>query len=367
MKTKVSLVKCRTYNPEELMPGVRKALDLLGGIGHFIKRGEKVLIKPNMLSGKIAEYGVNTHIEIVRAIVRLVKECGAFPSIGDNPGGSGNPRDTYASSGMLGIAREEGVECLEKKDAKVIRGVPIASYFLECDKIISLPKMKTHSLMGLTGAVKNMYGAVLGLNKSELHKRFPRPEEFANILVDVFQEVKPQLVLMDGVIAMDGNGPMAGTLKNAGLLIGGEDSVAVDSVFSHLAGMNPAKLLTTKEAHRRGLGEIDLKNIDILGESIEGSLIRDFRLPESKAFMKLPDFILKIGASFIKFRPHIEEALCKKCMICARSCPASAITIDDKVSRIDYRKCIICMCCHEVCPHKAIDLKRNMLARIFGI
>ena len=127
-----------------------------------------------------------------------------------------------------------------------------------------------------------MYGAVSGLNKSELHRRFPRPEEFVNVLVDVFQEVRPDVVLMDGIVAMDGNGPASGTLKDAGLLICGEDSVAVDSVFSYLIGINLLKLLTTKEAYRRGLGETELKNIDILGETIGESLVKDFRLPESK-------------------------------------------------------------------------------------
>ncbi len=367
MKTRVSIVKCKTYNDRELSLSVRRVFELLGGISSFIRKGERVLIKPNMLSGKPAEFGVNTHIEIIRAVVRLVKGCGAFPLIGDNPGGSLTSKEAYASSGISTLSQEEGIEFLEVNNVKLSRGIPMASYFFECDKIISLPKMKTHSLMGLTGAIKNMYGAVSGLNKTELHKAFPRPEEFANVLVDVFKEVKPHLVLMDAVVAMDGNGPSAGRLKNVGLLIGGEDSVAIDTIFSHLIGMDPLSLLTTKEAYRRGLGQADLKKIDLVGEKIEKGLIKDFDLPKSKAFMKLPNPVLKRIAGFVKFRPYIEEGLCKRCMLCVKTCPVSAITVDKRISNIDHKKCIRCMCCHEVCPHRAIELKRGMLARAFGL
>ncbi|MFC1509484.1 DUF362 domain-containing protein [Candidatus Omnitrophota bacterium] len=367
MKTRVSIVKCKTYNDKEVGLSVARAFELLGGISSFVRKGERVLIKPNMLSGKTAEFGVNTHIEIIRAVVRLIKECGGSPLIGDTPGGALTSKEVYASSGILSLSQEEEVECLEVNNVKMVSGIPMASYFFECDKIISLPKMKTHSLMGLTGAVKNMYGAVSGLYKSELHKAFPRPEKFANVLVDVFKEVKPHLVLMDAVIAMDGNGPSAGRLKNVGLLIGGEDSVAVDTVFSHLIGMDPLSLLTTKEAYRRGLGQTDLKKIDLVGEKIEKGLIKDFDLPRSKAFMRLPSPILKKIAGFVKFRPYIDEGLCKRCMLCVKTCPVSVITVDKKITNIDYKKCIRCMCCHEVCPHRAIEVKRGILARVFGL
>ena len=367
MKTKVSIVKCKMYDQEILGPCVRQAFDFLGGISAFVNRGEKVLVKPNMLSGSGPEKGANTHVEVVRAVVKLVKECGAYPLIGDTPGGSKGVKETYESSGMARIAKEEGAELLETKDVKMIRGLPIASYFLECDKIISLPKMKTHNLMILTGAVKNMFGAVSGLNKSECHKRFPKEEEFCNVLVDVFDIVKPQLVLMDGVIAMDGDGPASGTLKSVGLLMASTDSVAIDTVFSYLVGMNPFKILTTKEAARRGLGEADIKRIDILGKKLEENLIRDFRLPHSKFILRLPNFLIRTLASFVKFGPYIDERLCKKCNICAETCPVSAITINKERSVIDAVKCIRCMCCHEVCPYNAVGLRRNILARGLGL
>ncbi len=367
MKTRVSIVRCRTYDPEEVQTAARKAFGLLGGISSFVKKGERVIVKPNILSGRGPEHGVNTHIEIVRAVARLVKQCKAQPVIADNPGGSISAKDAYESSGMAAVANEEGVELGETKDVRMVKGLPISSYFFECDKIISVPKMKTHSLMCLTGAIKNMYGAVSGLNKTQCHKRFPMPEEFANVLIDVFEAVQPQLVLMDGVIAMHGDGPAAGQLKDAGLLVAGQDSVAVDSVFSRLAGIDPFDILTTKEANRRGLGEIDLDRIEIAGEGIEESFIKGFKLPRTKAAKSLPGPVVKALASFVKFGPYINKRLCKKCMVCQETCPVSAITIDEKRSRIDYQLCIRCMCCHEVCPYRAIELKRNILARVLGL
>ena len=367
MKTRVSIVRCGTYDPGEIHASIDKAFKLLGGLDSFIKKGEKVLLKPNMLSARPPEHGVNTNLEVIRACVRLVKKHGGVPFIGDNPGGSVTPMQAYEGSGLLGMAGEEDVECLEVQGIKMIRGMPIASYFFECDKIISIPKMKTHSLMRVTGAVKNMYGAVAGLNKSELHKRFPRPDEFARVLVDVFQSVRPDLVLLDGVVAMEGDGPASGALRNVGLLIAGQDSVAVDSVFSYLIGLAPCDVLTTKEAVNRGLGEADLKNIEVAGESLGHNMIQRFRLPGSGMLLGLPAPVARLLASLVRFGAHISEGLCKKCMICRDTCPVSAITIDDKISKIDYNKCIRCMCCHEVCPYNAIELKRNMLARLLGL
>ena len=367
MKTKVAIVKCKDYKRTEVEQAVNKAFDLLGGINAFIKKGERVLIKPNMLSARLPEDGVCTHLEVIRAVVRSVKNCGATAFIGDNPGGSMSPTAVYEGTGLSALAKEEGIELKEVKGIKIVNDIPIATYIFECDKIINLPKMKTHILMGLTGAVKNMYGAVAGLHKSGLHKKFPSPEEFTKVLVDTFEIAKPGLVLMDGIVSMDQGGPASGRLRNTGLLIAGTDSVAVDSVFAGLIGVEPLDILTTKEAYKRKLGEAGLENIEISGESIKDNYIKDFEIPGKSGLITILGPSAKFLARFIKFGPHIKEKLCKKCMICRDSCPVSVITINSEKSVIDLKKCIRCMCCHEVCPHKAVELKRNFLAKGFGL
>lgn len=367
MKTKVAVVKCGDYERTRVERAVREAFDLLGGLELFIKKGEKVLIKPNILSARPPEDGVCTHLEVIRAVIRLVRDLGAVPCVGDNPGGSMSPAKAYEGCGLAFLAKEEGVELKEAKGIKVVKNIPIASYIFEYDKIINMPKMKTHVLMGLTGAVKNMYGAVAGLHKSELHKKFPNREKFAKVLVDVFEIKKPCLVLMDGIVSMDRMGPSSGRLRNTGLLIAGEDSVAVDAVFAELAGLKPLDILSTKEAHRRKLGEADLKNIEVLGESVKENLIKDFDVPGEQGLISALGPCAEFAARFVKFGPCISEKLCKKCMICRDSCPVSAITISPGKSVIDLKKCIRCMCCHEVCPYKAVGLKCNFLARLFGL
>ncbi|MFH1478706.1 MAG: DUF362 domain-containing protein [Candidatus Omnitrophota bacterium] len=367
MKKKVSIVRCNSYEPRELEASINKAFDLVGGLGLFIKEGDRVLLKPNMLSGSGPEEGKNTHIEVIRACAKLVRRQKATPLIGDNPGGSISAKDAYETTGIANIAREEDIELLEPKSARVISGIPISEYFFECNKIINIPKMKTHSLMTLTGAIKNMYGAVSGLNKSQYHKRFPRPEDFCGVLLDIFEMVKPTLNLMDAIVIMDGNGPAAGRLKKGNILIASSDAIALDSVFSSIVGLDPFKNIITREAHRRGLGEIDPKNIDVVGEKIENVLIKDFDLPTSKIFMNLPKFLLKILTALIRFRLHIDEKNCRRCMVCKDSCPVSCITIDSKNAFIDQAKCITCMCCHELCPYKVVEIRRNLLAKRFGL
>jgi len=367
MKAKVAIVRCKDYERIKVEQAVKKAFDLLGGMSTLIKRGEKVLIKPNVLSARLPEDGICTHLEVIRAVVKLVRDCGALPCIGDNPGGSLSAAKAYEGSGLTSLAKEVGVELKEAKGIKVVNGIPIASYFFECDKIINLPKMKTHILMGLTGAIKNMYGAVAGLHKSELHKKFPSPEEFAEVLIDTFEIVKPNLVLMDGIVSMDQDGPSSGRLRNPGLLIAGEDSVAIDAVFAELAGIKSLSVITTKKAYMRKLGEADLRNIEVLGENIKDNLINDFKIPGTLGLAVILGPFVKFAAGFVKFGPYINKKLCKKCMVCRDSCPVQAITIDPKNSSINLKKCIRCMCCHEVCPYKAVGLKKNVLARRFGL
>jgi uncharacterized protein (DUF362 family)/Pyruvate/2-oxoacid:ferredoxin oxidoreductase delta subunit len=369
MKTKVGLVKQHNYEFSQLKQAVKMAFDFLGGIGAVVKAGQKVLLKPNILSGRPPEDGACTHIEVIRAVIRLVKECGAVPFIGDNPGGAINQNSAYEGSLIKALAKDEDIELKYSIGVQMARGFPIASYFFECDKIISLPKMKTHSLMGITGAVKNMYGAVVGLTKAEFHRRFPNPRDFAKVLTDVFEIVKPHLVLMDGIVAMEGHGgPGAGDLRDAGILMASEDSVAIDAVFCALIGIHPLKILTTKEAYNRKLGEADLKKIEILGEKLENSILKGFKLPHQKLLlMNLPKSVTGFLADFVKFGPHIDKTSCRKCRICQDTCPVQSISIEETAQNIDYKKCIRCMCCHEVCPYKAIELKSNIIAKVFGV
>lgn len=398
MKPKVSILKCNTYNSDEIIDSLQKGLELLGGVSKYVKSGERILLKPNILSARPPESGVDTHPEVIRAVARIVRRAGADVIVGDSPGGFGfkTAGSTYEASGIKRICDEERIELVEfdkaynvspvrnQKISNGVNGIPLALPAKEADAIISIPKMKTHNLMVITGAVKNSFGTAVGMFKTECHLKAPKPKEFAKYLVDVFECARPRLVIMDGIVAMEGEGPAAGELRNAGLLLVSDDCVACDSVYSYLIGLPPLSIHTTSEAYRRNLGEADLSKIEVLGESLDNAKLRNFKLPKTSLFLKIPEPILKLLGKGIKFWPLINEEACTKCQLCAQSCPTNCITINPalstakrfsparksginkEVSKIDYKKCVNCFCCFEVCPYNAISVKRSLMARLLG-
>ena len=367
--SKVSIVRCVDYNRERVIDAVFRSVDLLGGIESFVKNGDNVLIKPNLLSAKTPEEAVCTHPEVVRAAVRLVRKAGARPLIGDSPGNFFTIRDVdfvYEKTGIKKVAEEENTELVRFDKSSIINGYPIAQVALDASLIISLPKLKTHTFTVMTGAIKNTFGLIPGLFKAACHRSKPKPKDFVKILLDIFEIAKPRLSIMDGVLTMEGDGPAAGDLREIGLVLASSDAVSLDRVVSELVGLPLYKDIIVNEARRRGAGEADINNIEVVGESIENAKIKDFKLPMTAHRINLlPDFLANIAARAIDFKPVIDEKLCKKCGVCKDSCPAKAIIISEETSRIDNKVCVRCFCCHEVCPHKAIYIKRNFIANIF--
>lgn len=376
-KVKVFLKRCKDYNREDVFRAVDGIFDELGGLARFVNKGERVLIKPNLLSARPPEDGVDVHPEIVRAVALIVRRYGAVPIVGDSPGGFAvkSTDEVYERSGLGRMCAEEGIE-LVKFDKAItvsnpgpsvefgIDNIPIAKVAKDVDKIISISKMKTHSLLVLTGAVKNMFGAVVGLYKAHCHKMAPSPKNFSKVIVDVFSLVRPVLNIMDGVLAMEGNGPANGSLRHMGVILASEDAVALDSVFSRLVGLGAFSLYTTKEAFQRGIGEARPECIKIIGDFKEVSV--RFKLPPIGLTSVLPPFLSRFLAKFLEFYPYIDQKVCKHCRLCAESCPASTILVDEKVARINWDECLRCMCCLEVCPHRAILVRRSLLMRLLG-
>lgn len=368
MKSKVSIVRCNTYKQDEIFESVKKAVDLIGGMSNFVRPGQKVLIKPNLLSARLPEEGVDTHPEFVRAVVKLVKEAGGVVYIGDSPGGwfVKNPDEVYSKCGIKEVAEQENVNLVKFDNTYYIDGIPFATYAKDCSCIISLPKMKTHNLTTLTGAVKNTFGMVVGLYKANCHLRAPKPYEFSNLLVDIFSYVKPHLSIMDGIVSMDGDGPAAGRLRDSKLILASHDAVSLDAVFSKIVGLEPFKLHTTQIAHKKGLGCGDLNQIEILGESLEDVKISDFKLPQAAFFYKLPSSVLKLSKKVIWIKPYIIPDVCTKCDICVKTCPVKAINLKKDILVVDNKRCIDCFCCHEVCQYNAIKINRSLLTKFIA-
>ncbi len=361
----IALVRCESYDTGKVFDAVKRSVDLIGGIEAFISPGMKVLLKPNLLSARLPEDAVDTHPEVVRAVVRLVKGAGAVPFIGDSPGGFGkNIDEVFEKSGMKRIADEEGIELETFTASRFVSGIPIARQIFDSDRVISIPKFKTHSITVLTAAIKNMFGSVVGLYKAECHSRAPKEEDFSKIIAKVYSLTKPHLTVVDGIIAMEGDGPSSGIIRKMSLVMAGEDAVSVDSCLAKIMGLVPLDILVTRQAYEAKLGEADLSKIEVLGDALDTFVAKDFKLPQTTPLKYLPKNVTDCVASLIRFKPYIDDETCARCNLCKIACPVNCIEIEKNYCKIDYKKCVRCLCCHEVCPYRAIGIKRNILTKL---
>ena len=372
MSSQVSIIKCKDYDPELVQSAVKRAIGLLGGITNFIKPRSKVLVKPNLLMAKEPQSGVDTHPEVVRAAIKILKEINCKILVGDGPSVWGNQiedvTDVYRLSGVSRICEEEGVELVRFDKRRMRRKFPLTTYLDECDHLVSIPKFKTHGFTILSGAIKNLFGLVSGTFKTELHKRYFEPEEFAKTLVDIYQQTRPSLTIVDGILAMEGDGPAtSGKLRTLGLLLAGSDAIAIDSVMADIMGLKPEDCFTTREAYRRGLGQADLSIIEIAGENYQDLKIKPFLLPASSKKRKLPKPLLNAISRFIRYYPFVLRSKCVKCSACVNICPHKCVSLKKQGIVFNYAKCIACFCCQEVCPAAAIKVKKSLLAKMIGL
>jgi uncharacterized protein (DUF362 family)/Pyruvate/2-oxoacid:ferredoxin oxidoreductase delta subunit len=372
MKSQVSILKCSTYEPGEVMKTVRGSLQLLGGIASFVKPGSSVLVKPNLLVARAPECGITTHPEVVRAVVRILKENSCKVHIGDGPALFGSQargvEEVYEATGMVGVAREEGVELVKFDKARWRGKFPLTTWLDKCDYLISLPKFKTHQMTTLTGGIKNLFGLVSDIYKKELHIRYFHAEEFARVLVDIYEQARPALTLVDCIIGLDGDGPgSSGRLRRNDFLLVGSDCVAIDAILASVMGIAPEEVLTTREAALRGLGVADIDSISILGERLSDIAAGDFQLPTTSGVRNIPRPIVRLAKRMIKFYPCVEDHKCIRCATCVKACPNQAVQMRNKRIVFNYTRCISCFCCQEACPASAIKIKKSLLAKIAGL
>jgi len=375
MSSNVSIVNCKSYDSAFVYAAVHQAVALLGGMENFIKPASKVLVKPNLLMTIEPEKAVTTHPEVVRAVIKLLKEINCQVIVGDSPSVWGsqiqNLAELYIRTGMKKICAEEQVELVSFEKRRWRGKFPLTTRLDECDYWVSVPKFKTHNLTILTGAIKNLFGLVSGTFKTELHKNYFEDAAFARMLVDILEVARPALTVVDGIVAMEGEGPgTSGKLRQTNLLLASADSVALDSVLAIIMGLGPLDILTTKEAVNRGLGVADINSINILGEPIEKTIGRPFLLPTSAVSSirkKIPQQIVNIAKNLLKFYPCVEKDKCIRCAACIKACPMKVISMKKSGISFDYSRCIACFCCMEVCPAAAIKIKKSLVAKLLGL
>lgn len=369
---KVAAVKVDTYNFAEVERGLSEVLDLLGGLSNWVNSGDRVLIKPNMLEGVPPEKAVTTHPELIRALIRKVKSLEAVPVVGDSPGVASTVK-AAEQCGILAVCREESVDLVSfdnaveiaYPDGLMIKKFMVAKRLIEVDKVISFAKMKTHTFMGVTGATKNLFGFIVGMQKAQFHLRLQKRQEFASMLIDLAGVVKPALTIVDGIVGMEGNGPRNGKPVHAGVLLAGECCFAIDVVMAEMMGFNPEELPLSSLALKEGLTP-PLAGIDLVGNA------RDVRLhfigPRTLKSLedRVPKWAVRLGRAQLTAHPEIAEN-CIGCGRCVVHCPPKAMTVSGGKVEIDYDICIRCYCCQELCPEDAVQLREGYLLRLMQL
>ncbi len=386
MKHTVVLIPIDTYDQAAVDAAVARGVALLGGMEQFIHREEKVLLKPNLLARSLPQKAITTHPAVFSAVCRLLREEGyQHVCYGDSPGSpTTTPEKATDTSGLAAEAAKYDVplgdfgagSVVHFPEGKTARSFYLCNAVQDMDAMINICKMKTHALERITGAVKNLYGCITGVNKATGHAHYPNSEVFADMLADLNLCVHPRLHIMDGIVAMEGNGPSSGTPVAMNVLLFSADPVALDSVYAGLIHLDPAQVPTCVSAARAGVGTMDYEEIDIV--TPEGSIT----MAQAREKYGKADFDVFRGAMrkslmmkvvpllpFLQHRPRVDRKKCVGCGVCEEACPVAEKAVhagNGKKARYDYKKCIRCYCCQEMCPMKAIEVYRSPLNKLLG-
>ena len=369
----IALEKAEDYSRSEMKNRIESLLSRFGGMKTFVNPGERVLLKPNLLSAKPPEAAVTTHPEVVRAVIEMVRDAGAIPLVGDSPGVGGLAR-VAETSGILEVVRETGAELVEFKESMEISGegvfkrFELARPYLEADRVINLPKLKTHEMMTMTCSVKNLFGAVVGMAKAGWHLKAGEDRLlFAGMLLEIYRLRKPDLNIVDAIVAMEGDGPSSGSPRPVGLLLAGVNPVAVDVIAGEILGIPKSLLYVERAAQKMGIAGADRSTITTIGCSLSEARVNDFLLPRASSVQwGLPRFLMRFLRNNFTAYPYPLPGKCVLCGICRDACPPGAIEIRNGELHIDYRRCIRCFCCRELCPESALRVRRGRLLQIIG-
>ncbi|MBR3680497.1 MAG: DUF362 domain-containing protein [Clostridia bacterium] len=377
----VSILPLGEYDPSAAKETISELLAPLGGLD-FVRAGMRIVIKANLVSAMAPDTAATTHHVLLSALTELLVERGATVVIGDSPGGLYNAAfvgKVYRASGVTEceahgatLNRDFGEKTAVFEDAAVLHSFTYTSYLDGADCIINFCKLKSHGMMGMSCAAKNMFGTIPGIIKPEYHYRFPKYSDFANMLLDLDEYFHPILSIADAVVGMEGNGPTAGTPRKIGCLIASHSPHTLDMLAARIIGLDPAGVPTVAAAMERGLVPSSLDGLNVFGKA-ESFYLSDFETVTEKRSLEftgsgknpIKRLFGKIAGAILKTRPVLKKDLCVGCGVCKNICPAKAITIKDKKAVIDRSLCIRCFCCQEFCPKSAMKVRRTALGSIF--
>ena len=370
----VALLRCESYEEKLLEEVIARAARIAGFPD---VRGKTLLLKPNILNASPAAKAVTTNPAFLGAVIRFVRSEGAARIlVGDSPGWQPGALAAKAC-GIYDAVQRNGATWVDFREVaahailngKKLKNIPLTSLLGEVDLVINLPKLKNHELMTYTGAMKNLFGLLPGTAKSAMHLQYPSVIDFGEMLVDLALSV-PCFSFMDGVIAMQGEGPGSGTPFQLGILLASKSPAALDWVAVQCVGYEPRRIPYLVDGMRRTFGAdaiaepatAPLTPAEVGHEGFE-------RLPYSSELGKrldsIPGKLRRVLGTVIRLRPLFHTNPCIGCKACVEICPAKALELEKHGRanriRIDDSLCITCFCCHEVCPAKAISIGRAPL------
>lgn len=379
-QTEVSFSPCGEYEFNQAREALIKVLEPLGGLS-FIRKGDRVIIKANLITFLKPEKAATTHPVLLQALSSLLIERGATVVIGDSPGGPFSLpylNQVYNATGLkdcegegVSLNRNMAIKSVENPDGRIMKDFCYTAYLDECDYLIDFCKLKTHGMMGMTGGAKNLFGTIPGTTKPEYHYRYPNSSDFARMLVDIDEYFKPVLTICDGVIAMEGNGPSQGKPRFMGLLAASKSPHKLDLALARIIGLQKEDVPTLVAAFERGLIPSTAEELS-LSEGWEGFICPDFEnvgkkrglLFDNEAKGEVGKLWSKLVALCLRPRPEVNENECIGCGECKNVCPAQAITMIEHRPSIDRSKCIRCFCCQEFCPKGAMKVKRTAISKL---
>ncbi|MCP4539577.1 MAG: DUF362 domain-containing protein [Chloroflexi bacterium] len=386
---KVYVVRCPGYDQVE--EKMAELLGLMDGIEQFAAPGEDIALKVNLLLAASPEQAVTTHPAVVAAVGRMTKDAGAAPIIIDSPGSGYQYQEktlqmVYEASGMNDAAQKAGIEvnwdttyqAVSFPDGELTKRFDVITPVAQADGVFNLCKLKTHTYMGMTAAVKNSFGVIPGLSKPGYHAKLDDPARFAGMLLDLSAYVSPRLSIVDAVVGMEGDGPNAGDPRRIGLLMAGRNPLALDVVAGEIIGLPRESNPVVMEAQRRGLYPTRLSEVDVIGADIADLRIPDYKIPTTFASGRglanvnwWQRALIPLFRDGLNVRPQVIENKCIACGACHKACPVQVISMVNgrgprKHARINDKECIRCYCCHEMCPEDAIELKPSLLYRVLN-
>lgn len=382
IRPEVVIAPCHAYTQQACAEALQQVLEPIGGLD-WVRSGMTVAIKANLVSHMKPEKAATTHPELLYALVRMLRQRGAEVIVGDSPGGLYN--STYVGSVYRATGMQEVEQCgarlnrnfeqktAENPDGMVCKRFQYTAYLDEADAIIDFCKLKSHGMMGMSNAAKNMFGVIPGTMKPEYHFQYPNARDFARMIVDLDEYFRPRLSITDAVIGMEGNGPTAGTPRQIGAVLASFSPHKLDLACAKLIGLKPEEVPTLQAALERGLIPKTAEELHIAGD-LEQFIVPDFEHVENRnslVFRSLfkgrlgqwcGDAVQKLLAS----KPKVERKLCIGCGKCEQICPAKAITLKDGIPAIRRKDCIRCFCCQEFCPKGAMQVHRPPVARLLN-